>query len=58
MREDENESITGFFQKLIPLASSLLLLFISYLPFNLPLLNNIRPAVGMVCVYAAPAGYF
>ena len=51
MREDENESITGFFQKLIPLASSLLLLFISYLPFNLPLLNNIRPAVGMVCVY-------
>ena len=51
MREDENESITVFFQKLIPLASSLLLIFVSYLPFNLPLLDNIRPAAGMICVY-------
>ncbi len=51
MREDETENFSSFLQKLIPMASSLLLLLVFYLPFNLPLLDNIRPAVGMVCVY-------
>lgn len=39
------------FQRLLPLLFSLLLLFVSYIPLDLPISNNIRPAVGMICTY-------
>lgn len=51
MSEDLDENITSLFQRLLPLGSSLLLLFISYIPLDFSLLNNIRPAIGLICVY-------
>lgn len=51
MSEEFEENITSLFQKLLPLMSSLFLLFLSYVPMDLGFLNNIRPVVGLVCVY-------
>ena len=46
-----SENIVNYLQRLLPLFSSLLLLFFSYVPLDFLLFNNIRPAVAMVCVY-------
>ena len=46
-----SENIVNYLQRLLPLFSSLLLLFFSYVPLDFLLFNNIRPAVAIVCVY-------
>lgn len=51
MSEDLDENITSFFKRILPLVSSILLLAISYVPLDLSIFNNIRPVVGMICVY-------
>lgn len=51
MSEEFEENIASLFQKILPLLSSLILLFISYVPLEFSLFNNIRPVVGMICVY-------
>lgn len=51
MSEELSENLALYIQRLLPLISSVFLLFISYIPLDLPLSNNIRPAVGMICVY-------
>lgn len=51
MSEEFEENITSIFQRMLPLLSSLLLLFFSYVPLEFGIFNNIRPVVGMVCVY-------
>ena len=51
MSEDIDENITSLFQRILPLASSILLLMISYIPLDFSLFNNIRPAIGIICVY-------
>lgn len=51
MSEEWGENLALYFQRLLPLISSVFLLFISYIPLDIPLSNNIRPAVGMICVY-------
>lgn len=51
MSEDIDENITGLFQRILPLATSILLLMISYIPLDFSLFNNIRPAIGIICVY-------
>lgn len=51
MDENLNEHITSYFQRLLPLLSSLFLLLISYIPLDFSLFNNIRPAVVLICVY-------
>ncbi len=51
MSDDLDENITSFFQRPLPFVSSVILLFFSYVPLDLAYLNNIRPAVGMICVY-------
>ena len=51
MSEDIDENITTLFQRILPLATSVLLLMISYIPLDFSLFNNIRPAIGIICVY-------
>lgn len=51
MSDEFEENIASLFQKILPLLSSLILLFISYVPLEFSLFNNIRPVVGMICVY-------
>ncbi len=51
MSEDIDENITTLFQRVLPLATSVLLLMISYIPLDFSLFNNIRPAIGIICVY-------
>ena len=46
MNDEWSENLTLYFQRLLPLLFSLLLLFVSYIPLDLPIPNNIRPAVG------------
>lgn len=51
MSEDLEENITSLFQRMLPFLSSVLLLLLSYIPLDFSLFNNIRPAVGIICVY-------
>ena len=51
MSDELSENIVNYLQRLLPLFSSLLLLFFSYVPLDFLLFNNIRPAVAIVCVY-------
>ncbi len=51
MSEEWSENLAAYFQRLLPLLSSLLLVFMAYVPFEFSRFNNIRPAVGMICVY-------
>lgn len=51
MSEEWSENLAIYFQRLLPLLSSLLLVFISYVPLNIIEVSSIHPAVGMVCVY-------
>ena len=51
MNDEWSENLTLYFQRLLPLLFSLLLLFVSYIPLDLPISNNIRTEVGMICTY-------
>ena len=51
MSDELSENIMTYLQRLLPLLSSLLLLFLSYVPMDFLLFNNIRPAVTLVCAY-------
>ena len=51
MSEDLDENITSLFQRLLPFMSSVLLLLMSYIPLDFSVFNNIRPSIGLICVY-------
>lgn len=51
MSDDWSENLTLYFQRMLPLFSSLLLIFLSYVPLNIAGMGGIRPAMGMICVY-------
>ena len=51
IREEMTENVKSYFQRLIPFIFSLLLIFLSYVPLDFFLSENIRPAVAFVCVY-------
>ncbi len=51
MLDDWKENLVSYLQRLLPLISSLVLLFISYTPLDFLPVHNIRPAVGFICVY-------
>ena len=51
MLDDWKENLVSYMQRLLPLISSLVLLFISYTPLAFFPVHNIRPAVGFVCAY-------
>ena len=51
MNEDFNENVVPLFQKSLPLISSIVVLFLAYLPINMALFNNMRPDLGLACIY-------
>src|SRR5574344_366445 len=51
MSDEWGENISMYFQRLLPLLSSILLVLLSYMTVNIGPFSTIRPAVGMVCVY-------
>lgn len=51
MSENLDGNITSLFQRLLPFLSSVLLVLLSYVPIDFIFLNNIRPAIAMICVY-------
>lgn len=51
LQDEMAENVKGYFQRLSPMFFSLFLILMSYVPLNFVLSSNIRPAVGLVCVY-------
>lgn len=51
MNEDFNENVVSFLQKSLPLLSSAIILLLAYLPIDMTLFNNIRPDLGLACIY-------
>ena len=51
MRDDLKENIRVSLQHSLPFLLSLLYILINYAPSRLWLLNDIRPAVGVICVF-------
>ena len=51
MNEDFNENVVPLFQKSLPLISSIVVLLLAYLPINMALFNNMRPDLGLACIY-------
>lgn len=51
MSDDWSENLTLYFQRMLPLFSSLLLVFLSYVSLGIDGMSGIRPAMGMICVY-------
>ncbi len=51
MNDDFNENVVPLFQKSLPLISSIVVLLLAYLPINMALFNNMRPDLGLVCIY-------
>lgn len=51
MRNEMYENMGVYFQRMLPLITSILLLLISYIPLNFSISNNMRPAMGIICVY-------
>ena len=51
MQDEIAENVKGYFQRLSPIFFSLFLILLSYVPLDFVLSSNIRPAVGMICVY-------
>ena len=51
MSEEWSENLTQYLQRLLPLLTSVLLIFISYIPLELPFSSNVRPAVALICAF-------
>lgn len=51
MNEEWSENLASYFQRMLPLLCSLVMLFFSYIPLDLPISNHIRPSVGVICAY-------
>lgn len=51
MNEDFDENVASFFQRSLPLASSAIFLLLAYIPLNVAVFNNIRPDLGLICIY-------
>lgn len=51
MNEDWRETLTSSLQRLLPLLSSILMLLLSYMPFNLFMPTSIHPSIAIICVY-------
>ena len=51
MSEELRENLAASLQKLLPLLTSVILVLMSYVPLNFAAANNLRPAVGLMCVF-------
>ena len=51
MNDEFDENVVSFFQRALPLLSSVFFILLKYLPINMVVFNNIRPDFGLVCIY-------
>ncbi len=51
MSEEFDEKVASLFQKLLPLLSTIVFLLLAYVPLNVVVFSNIRPDLGLVCIY-------
>lgn len=51
MNEDWDETLKSYIQRLLPLATSVVWVALSYMPFDFLLSTNIHPNVAVICVY-------
>lgn len=51
MSENFDENVASLFQKFLPLVTSLMVMLLSFTPVNLTLFSNIRPDLGLLCIY-------
>lgn len=51
MQDDFSENFTYYVQRLLPLVSSLVLMFLAYTPIDIFPLANIRPSIAFICIY-------
>ena len=51
LSESFSENLFLSLQRLIPLISSILLLFLSYIPIDIAFSSSIRPVVSLICAY-------
>lgn len=51
MSENFDENVASLFQKSLPLVTSLMVMLLSFTPVNLTLFSNIRPDLGLLCIY-------
>ena len=51
MNEDFDENVASLFQRYLTLASSAIFLLLAYIPLNVAVFNNIRPDLGLICIY-------
>lgn len=51
MSDDFDEKVVTLFQRLLPFMTSVLFMLLSYIPINVSIFNNIRPDLGLACIY-------
>jgi rod shape-determining protein MreD len=51
MSEEFDENVVSLVQRVLPLLSSVLFLLLGYIPLNVAMFNNVRPDLGLACVY-------
>ena len=51
MSEEFDENVVSLFQRTLPLLSAVFFLLLKYLPVNIIFFGNIRPDLGLVCIY-------
>ncbi len=51
MSDDFDEKVVTLFQRLLPFVTSVLFMLLSYIPINVSIFNNIRPDLGLACIY-------
>ena len=51
MNEKLDEKVYSFFQKSLPLLTSVVFMLLGYTPLNLVFFNNVRPDMGLICIY-------
>lgn len=51
MSEELRENLAASFQRLLPLLTSIVLVLVSFVPLDFASVNNLRPDVGLMCVF-------
>ena len=51
MSEELRESLAVYFQRMLPLLVSIILVLMSFVPLNFDAANVLRPDVGLICVF-------
>jgi len=51
MSDDFDEKVVTLFQRLLPFMTSVVFMLLSYIPINVSIFNNIRPDLGLACIY-------